>query len=150
MQLTSIKRMTILLMTTIFLLTSATLVLAVSGTWYSNGYTMYGNHNHVAWINPLDRKVSGSSSTPSPQPIDSIYVDVRLEDRCKNSDGTWQSWHQYGFKNKYASSTFTTGTIYAQGTYQNCIYGHEYRNKSLHSYNDASPYLNQSHWLQSS
>lgn len=144
-----LKQIIIFFTTIILLHTFANLALAVSGTWSNNGITMYGNHNHNAWIDPMSRKLVGSSSTPSPQPISSIYVDIRLEDRCKNANGTWQSWNQYGFNNKYASSTYTTGTISAQGQYQTCAYGHEYRNRSLHDFDNTFPYLNESHWLQS-
>ncbi len=111
---------------------------------------MAGHHNTI-WIQPLDRKITGSSNAQTPRGvIQQIYVDVRELDRCRNADGTWQSWNTYAYNNAIAYWVYGTGSINAQGTYQNCVYGHEYQNQSLHNFYDPGFGINESHWLYSS
>lgn len=130
------------------LITSVGVALAVTDTWYKNGSSMTGYHEHDAWIEPLQRRAKGKSSAQTPRGvIQHVYGDVRLQDRCKNADGSWQSWYEYGFGNDSADWAYSTDTYYGQGTYQDCFYGHQYRNKSYHYFYDSGFGLNEGHWL---
>lgn len=123
-------------------------VFAASGSWYKNGSSMSGSHS-TNWISPNDREMWSSSNAQTPRGvIEQIFADARLEDRCANSDGTWQTWwYQYGYGNSSASWAYSSGTAYARGTYQNCQYGHQYRNRSLHYFYDSGFGLNENYWL---
>lgn len=133
----------------IALILSARLVYAISGNWSRNGCNMSGEHKH-SWIEPHDLKIEGRSSARTPRGVmQNIYVDVRAEDRCRNPDGTWQPWHMYAYKNKNVTWSYGTGWISAQGRYQDCWYGHDYRNKSLHDFYDEGFGIDESQWLTS-
>lgn len=120
---------------------------AASGSWYKNGSSMSGSHS-TNWISPNDREMWSSSNAQTPRGvIEQIFADARLEDRCANSNGTWQAWSQYGYGNSSASWAYSSGTAYARGTFQNCQYGHQYRNRSLHHFYDSGFGLNEYYWL---
>ncbi len=67
------------------------------------------------------------------QPQINMYADARPQDRCKNADGSWQSWLQLGYKNKAAYGSYIQTDV-ASGYYQGCNYGHQYRSQSYHSW----------------
>lgn len=140
------RRVALLVVGMIFTATVG-VALAASGSWYKNRTSMSGSHS-TNWIQPLDREMWSSSSAQTPRGvIEQIFADARLEDRCANADGTWQAWYQYGYGNKSASWAYRSGTAYARGTYQNCVYGHQYRNRSLHHFYDQGFGLNEYRWL---
>lgn len=126
---------------------SVHVALAASGSWYQNGVTMMAN-NVLEWPNQTDLKLSGSSSTSGYRPLASLYVDMRPEDRCQNADGSWQAWTTVAFQNRAVSWVYSTGVIAAQGPYQNCVYGHQYNDKSYHVFTDSGLGINQAHMLE--
>ena len=129
---------------------TATIVFAVSGgPWYKNGATMAGSHS-TTWINPSSRSMSSYSTATTPRGvIQQLVADAYLLDRCRNQNGTWDIWKQYGFDVKSASWSYNSGTTYAQGGYQNCVYGHEYRNLSHHTFIDSGFGLAEYYTLES-
>lgn len=133
-----------------FCLITVSVVSAASGAWYKNGAQMSGQHSTL-YINPLDKSMTSSSAAQTPRgAIQLLMADARLEDRCRNQNGSWRPWRQLAYGNRSASWAYTSGSAYARGTYQNCAYGHEYRNKSLHHFYDPAFGLNQNYWLQTS
>lgn len=126
------------------------IAIAVSGSWSKNGVSMSGNHS-TNWVQPISREMWSSSSAQTPRGvIASIFADARLQDRCRNSNGTWPSWNMYGYGNRTASWAYSSGTAYAKGNYQNCQTSHQYLNQSLHSFSDSAYGINDSYWLSSS
>jgi len=120
---------------------------SASDSWYKNGSSMSGSHS-TNWINPMSREISSSSNAQTPRGvIEQIFADARLEDRCANLDGTWQAWSLYGYDNSSAAWAYNSGTAYDLGTYQNCQYDHQYRNRSLHHFYDSGFGLNENYWL---
>lgn len=88
-----------------------------------------------------------------------VYVDgrgvaagqvVELLSQFIKANGTWPSWSMYGYSNKSATWAYSSGTAYATGNYQNCQYGHQYLNQSLHSFSDSAFGINDLYWLSSS
>lgn len=118
---------------------------SASDSWYKNGSSMSGSHS-TNWINPMSREISSSSNAQTPRGvIEQIFADARLEDRCANLDGTWQAWSLYGYDNSSAAWAYNSGTAYDLGTYQNCQYDHQYRNRSLHHFYDSGFGLNENY-----
>ncbi len=129
------------------MITSVVLAGSASDSWTTNGVSMSGSHN-ADFIGMLDRYIDASSSghTPTYGVLDYMDVVGLLEDRCKNQNGTWQTWQT--FASNSSAATYTSGvSTYAQGTYQTCSYGHEYRNKSKHQFKYNLHYVNEYHWL---
>lgn len=125
---------------------STAIAASASDSWYKNGATMNGSHS-ANFVGILDRKIDANSNVVIPPgTMESISVYIYLQDRCRNQDGTWQGWNQFvatGTSRPWASTVSDSG----QGTYQNCIYGHQYRNKSLHLFYYPAWSLNEDHEL---
>jgi hypothetical protein len=122
---------------------------AMSDSWSKNGVVMSGNHSY-SWYEPLGKSIQGSSAAhtpPSNGPIDYIFVEVKLEDRCKNANGTWQAYHQFAYNVRAANNATSSGIASAQGTYQDCIYGHSYRTSSRHVFIEQAFSVNEQHSL---
>jgi hypothetical protein len=140
----TLKRISLAVALLVILLFTVDRALAVSQCSWTGVVERCRQHTS-AFINLLDKTISGYSSGYVPNgAFDQIYVDVRLQDRCKNADGSWQAWQQYGFNSSQAGNASHSGTASAQGMYQTCQYGHEYKQKSDHWYWD--PYHNIDHW----
>jgi hypothetical protein len=93
--------------------------------------------------------MSSTSSAQTPRGvIEYIFADVRLKDRCRNSNGTWQPWNQFAYGNNVAWWVYNVSAS-AQGTYQNCGSGHDYWNESMHNYQDAAFGVNETDWQNS-
>lgn len=133
---------------TVFILNVVNTAIAAnaSDSWYKNGATMNGSHS-ANFVGILDRKIDGNSNVVIPPgTMESITVFVYLYDRCRNQDGTWQAWNPFvetGTSRPWATTVSYSG----QGTYQNCIYGHQYRNQSVHAFYYPAWSLNEAHWL---
>ncbi|MEX2162190.1 MAG: hypothetical protein WD751_09785 [Anaerolineales bacterium] len=140
----------VLLLSLFVLIVNIAGVESVSGSWSKNGVSMSGNHS-ASYIQPLDKRIQGSSAahTPPNGPIDYIFVEVRLEDRCQNANGTWPAWHQFAYNVKAANNAVGSGLSVARGTIQDCIWGHEYRNTSRHIFREQSFSVNETHTLTS-
>ncbi|WP_297630099.1 hypothetical protein [Caldilinea sp.] len=150
MKVSTIRLLAIPLSVGCLIMASIGIAIAVSGSWSKNGVSMSGNH-FTNWVQPIGREMWSSSSAQTPRGvIASIFADARLQDRCRNPDGTWQSWNMYGYGNSSASWAYSSGTAYATGNYQNCQYGHQYLNQSLHSFSDSAFGINEAYWLLSS
>ncbi len=119
---------------------------ATSGNWYTNPVSMAGN-NTITWPSSQTRLTSYSTASSPSGVIGSIYADVRLNDRCRRADQSWEAWQQYGFNNRSATFANNSGTADTQGFYQNCTYGHQYDNKSYHSFVDSGFGINEGHFL---
>lgn len=137
---------TIVLCVTLFLVVREILAASKSGSWYKNGLSMSGYHN-ADFTGVLDRYMDASSSASSSLGA-TQYLDVvgLLEDRCKNSNGTWKAWTTFA-SNAAGRNWSTSVSIHAQGQYQTCSYGHEYRNRSKHAFQMDSLSVNEYHWL---
>jgi hypothetical protein len=150
MKVSVIRYWAIPLIVACLIMASIGIAVAVSGSWSKNGVSMSGNHS-ANWVQPIGREMWSSSSAQTPRGvIASIFADTRLQDRCRNPNGTWQSWNMYGYGNKSTAWAYSSGTAYAKGNYQNCQYGHQYLNQSLHSFSDSAYGINDSYWLSSS
>lgn len=110
------------------------LALAVTGTWYQSSYTMTGSLVTASWPPPLDKETKADSQAAGPAPMQQISVLVQMRDRCKAANGTWYAWKQYKVNNTTKSQAYTTGYMTTRGTYQNCQFGHEYRDESTHTF----------------
>lgn len=137
---------TIVLCIPLFLLVTEVLAASKSGNWYKNGLSMSGYHN-ADFAGGLDRYMDASSSASSSLGA-TQYLDVvaLLEDRCKNSNGTWKAWTTFA-SNAAGKNWSTSVSVHAQGQYQTCQYGHEYRNKSKHGFRMDALSVNDNYWL---
>lgn len=130
----------------VFIITTS-VALAASGTWSKAGFTMTGSVGNSEWPAILDQRARAQSSAQGPGPMQQISVLIQMKDRCLSPNGTWLAWNQYAIKSGSASWSYSTGYIYAQGTYQNCFYGHQYRNESTHTFFHSAASINMSKLL---
>ena len=121
-------------------------VMAVSGSWYENSGRMSGYVTNDAWWETRMHRIKGASNASTFQHpqylVQTITVTIIFKDRCQYANGTWAPWQQLASNAKGVSWATTTGEIYAQGQYQNCMYGHQYRNESVHVFVNSSTGLN--------
>jgi hypothetical protein len=134
---TILKRVLVIVLMCSFLLIAARTALAVGSCWYQGTPYLCSNHE-TEFIDPLDRRMTGfSTGSFGGGTMDMLEVMIREKDRCKNANGTWQSWQTYASHGRAGFATTSSGVASAQGTYQTCQYGHAYRNESDHHYYDV-------------
>jgi hypothetical protein len=140
------RLVTVFLLMTFMMIYLTNPALAVSGGWYEKFVTMSGYVENDGWWEPLMHRIKGQSSASSSQHpqylVQTITVTIVFKDRCRNSNGSWNAWKQLATNARGVSWATTTGSITAQGQYQNCGFGHEYRNESVHLFVNTATGLN--------
>jgi hypothetical protein len=121
----------------------------VSGSWSKNNVSMSGTHT-ATWIQPPFAKIAELLQRTPAFRNNSVHL-CRCTAGRSLSERKWSlvKLADLRLSGKSGEQFHVSGNAIAQGQYQDCINGHQYRNTSRHIFNDTVFGLSETHTLTS-